>query len=256
MKTYRLLFLISAAVLMLASCVPQKKILLYQGMDGSSIEKTQTPSQYRVQNGDVLYIDVKSVDEKATTFINGPATAQAYNSQMLTEQTLYFKGYEVGSNGAVQIPFLDSIGVSGLTMGEISSLLVDSLSPYIIDPVVSVKLSNFRVSVNGEVSAPGSFAFYSPTVTIFDVIALARPTDFANRKEVVITRKVGSDSLLVERIDLTNKNILLSQFYYMQPGDQLYFEPLKAKQFGFANFPYSLVLSVISTSLVVYSLFR
>ncbi len=255
MNKYRLLFLISTALLM-AGCVPQKKILLYQGVDGSTVEKTQTPPQYHVQRGDVLYIDVKSVDEKATSFINGPATAQTANQQMLSEQTLYFKGYEVGSNGAIQIPFIDSIGVAGMTMGEIASLLVDSLSSYIFDPVVSVKLSNFRVSVNGEVSTPGSFAFYSPTVTIFDVLALARPTDFANRKEVVITRKTGSDSLLVDRIDLTNKEILNSPYYYMQPGDQLYFEPLKAKQYGFTNFPYSLVLSIISTSLVIYTLFK
>jgi len=255
MKKYTHLFLI-LAVMMLASCVPQKKILLYQGVDGSAVERTQTPPQYRVQKGDVLYIDVKSVDEKATSFINGPVSAQTANQQMLSEQTLYFKGYEVGSNGAIQIPFIDSIGVAGMTMGEIASLLVDSLSEYIFDPVVSVKLSNFRVAVNGEVSTPGSFAFYSPTVTIFDVLALARPTDFANRKEVVITRKTGSDSLLVDRIDLTNKEILNSPYYYMQPGDQLYFEPLKAKQYGFTNFPYSLVLSIVSTGLVIYTLFK
>lgn len=255
MKKYTHLFLISAALLM-AGCVPQKKILLYQGVDGSTVAKTQTPPQYHVQCGDVLYIDVKSVDDKATSFINGPITAQTASQQMLSEQTLYFKGYEVGSNGAIQLPFIDSICVAGLTMGEIAKLLVDSLSGYIFDPVVSVKLSNFRVAVNGEVSTPGSFAFYSPTVTIFDVLALARPTDFANRKEVVITRKTGSDSLLVDRIDLTNKDVLSSPYYYMQPGDQLYFEPLKAKQYGFTNFPYSLVLSIISTSLVVYTLFK
>ncbi|MDX9931198.1 MAG: polysaccharide biosynthesis/export family protein [Bacteroidales bacterium] len=255
MKKYTHLFLILAALLM-AGCVPQKKILLYQGVDGSTVAKTQTPPQYHVQRGDVLYIDVKSVDDKATSFINGPITAQTASQQMLSEQTLYFKGYEVGSNGAIQLPFIDSIGVAGLTMGEIAKLLVDSLSGYIFDPVVSVKLSNFRVAVNGEVSTPGSFAFYSPTVTIFDVLALARPTDFANRKEVVITRKTGSDSLLVDRIDLTNKEVLSSPYYYMQPGDQLYFEPLKAKQYGFTNFPYSLVLSIISTSLVVYTLFK
>ena len=249
MKKISFLILILSASLLVA-CVSQKKILLYQGILGASVEKTVQHPQYRVQSGDILYIDVKSVDEKAVTFINGNNTVN--NSQQLySEQYLFFKGYEVGTNGAIQLPFIDSIKVAGMTMGEISSLLVDSLREYVFDPEVSVKLSNFRVNVNGEVANPGYFAFYSSSVTIFDVLALAKPTDFANRRNVVITRKISEDSVMVDRIDITTKEIINSPYYFMQPGDQLYFEPLRSKQFGFANFPYSLVLSIISTGLVI-----
>ncbi len=238
------------------SCVSQKKIRFFQDNQNGTVSITQKVPSYKVQCGDVLFIRVQSIDEKSSAFINGPVKSQSPAQFQQSEEYLYFNGYEVGANGAIQIPFLDSIHVTGKTMSEIGQLLCDSLKPYIFDPVVSVKLSNFRVSVNGEVANSGNFAFYNSSVTIFDVVAMAKPTDFANRKSVVITRKIGADSLLIDRVDLTTSAIFQSPYYYMQPGDQIYFEPLRAKQFGFVNVPYALILSSISTALVLYTVFR
>ncbi len=240
----------------LSSCVSRKKTILFQKTENDSIVNLLAPSEYLLECGDVIYIKVQSLDANATAFINGPDESKGTNAFNQSEQYLYFNGYEVNPNGMIHLPYIDSIKISGMTTDQVAGLLTDSLSPFIKDALVTVKLASFKVSVFGEVQSPGTFLFYRTRVSIFDLIALAKPTEYYNATNVVITRQISNNRMKIERVDLTSSDIFKSQYYYIKPNDQIYIEPLKVKKFGFNTFPYGLILSTISTILVVISIFR
>ena len=80
-------------------------------------------------------------------------------------------------------------------------------------------------------------------------------TSFANRNAVKIIRTEGEKNTVVT-IDLTSKDILSSPYYYLQPNDVIYVEPLKNKTYVFEAFPYALLLSTITTTLVIAQFFK
>lgn len=252
---YFLLISIISITLALSGCVSRKKTILFQNLIKDTVFNIQPTTDYLVQNGDVLYIKVQSLDDKASAFINGNNQVQNFGSSN-SEHSLYLTGYEISSNGMLRIPYLDSIKVSGNTTEQIATMITDSLKQYIVDVLVVVKIASFKVSVFGEVHNSGTFVFYKKRPTIFEAIAAAKPTEYYNAKNVVITRYISDNEIRVERLDITSLNVINSPYYYLQPNDQIYIEPLKVKKYGFNTFPYGLILSTISTVMVVISLFN
>jgi polysaccharide export outer membrane protein len=257
LKKFLLSIWISGLILICAiSCVSRKKTILFQKKNQDTLVNIQPPPDYRIQSGDILYIKVQSLDEKAAAFINGPVDEKYTNANNQSEQDLFFSGYEVAPNGTIRLPYLDSLKVKGMTTDQIASMVTDSLAPFIKDALIMVKLASFRVCVFGEVMNSGTFLFYHTRVSIFDAIALAKPTEYYNATNIVITRQGSDNNIKIERIDLTSPKILTSPYYYLQPNDQIYIEPLKVKKYGFNTFPYALLLSTISTIMIIYSIVR
>ena len=243
-------------IFLLSGCASRRKTILFQKIYEDTVISVQPKPSYHVQNGDVLYIRVQSLDENAAAFINGSASPQTNSMRDLSEQNLYYLGYEVKPSGMISLPYLDSLKVSGMTTDEITHLLTDSLKQYVKDPFITVRLAGFRVCVYGEVLNPGTFLFYHSHVSIFDVLAVAKPTEYYNATNVVMTRQGIGNTVSIHRLNLTDAKILSSPYYYLKPNDQIYFEPLKVKKYGFSTFPYSLLLSTISTVLLIYSIFK
>jgi len=108
----------------------------------------------------------------------------------------------------------------------------------------------------GEVRRPGEYKIYQDEINIFEALSLAGDLgDFADRKNIVLVRQTKTGSNLY-RLDLTNSNILESDYFYLVPNDIIYVEPLKGKQFTFANFPYAVIFSAISTTLLLINFFK
>ncbi|MEI6854265.1 MAG: polysaccharide biosynthesis/export family protein [Bacteroidota bacterium] len=250
------ILVLGAIIFIQYGCVSRKKTIIYQDVIQDTSLFVRPSSEYLVQEGDVLYVKVQSLDEKASAFVNGTIGEQTANELNNSEQYLYFSGYEVGPKGTIRLPYLDSLKVIGMTTDQIAFMLNDSLKPFIKEALVTVKLAGFRVCVYGEVQNAGTFLFYHSRVTIFDVVALAKPTEYYNAKNVVITRQMGGNKIKIARIDLTSSKILTSPYYFLQPNDQIYIEPLKVKKYGFNTFPYALLLSTLSTIMLIYSIFK
>jgi polysaccharide biosynthesis/export protein len=243
-------------IFLISGCVSRKKTILFQNMIPDTIISVHPNPEYLIQSGDVLFIKVQSLDANASLFINGPDGGQNKSTLVQSEQNLYYEGYEVGPNGTIRLPYLDSLRVNGMTTDQVASLLTDSLTPYIKDALVTVRLAGFRVCIFGEVQNSGTFLFYHSRPSIFEVLALAKPTEYYNATNVVITRQGSDNSIKIKRIDLTSKDILSSSYYYLQPNDQIYVEPLRVKKYGFNTFPYALLLSTVSTVMLIYSVFK
>ena len=133
--------------------------------------------------------------------------------------------------------------------------LQDSLSKYVKETALMVKLSNFDLTILGEVTRPGKYKVYQSEIGIFEALALAGSfTNFAKTETVKIVRHTDDGSEVVT-VDVGKADILSSPYYYLKPNDIIYVEPLKFKQWGFTSFPYSTVLSVMSLGVTMVTLY-
>jgi len=248
--------------MLFASCVPQKKMLYLK--DAQMLSENQSINyvndrsvNYKLQPGDNLYIRfVNIVDAQSAASLSGELTNRA---QLTSDASIYLQSYTLDEDGCIELPLMGRVELQNLTVDEAKNVLQTELDKYINQTTIIVKMSNFNLTVLGEVTHPGMYKIYQSQINLFEAISLAgNMTSFAKNDEVKIIRQTDNGSEIVT-VDMGSADILSSPYYYLKPNDIVYVEPLKIKQWGFTAFPYSTVLSVISlvfTAVMMYLSFR
>jgi len=254
----KLLLIGAVAVMLLGSCVPQKKIRYLQSAAGADTTQVFvfTPSpEYRMRTGDNLYIKVQSFDDKTFRFFN-PDGNNTVSNNTYNDVGIYLNSYVVDNNGDITFPYIGKISVINKTTDEIKTTMQAIIDQYLKETTLTVKMVSFRITILGEVKTPGSYPIYQDKINVFEAIARAGDlSDFANRSRVVLLRKTP-DGVEMHRLDLTQDKILESPYFQVQPNDILYIEPLRGKQFAFSQFPYTILFSVISSTLLIMNYFK
>lgn len=240
-----------AGALTLCGCHTTKH-LTYLEQLGDSTHGTLTSSGHsvRIEPYDEMEIVVTSVVPSATAEYNLPAT-NASSGTALSEKALASveqQTYIVNEDGNIDFPVLGQIHVAGLTTGELKSMLTKRISERVTDPMVRVRLINFKVNVMGEVRNPHTLYSGSERFSVLDAIAAAGDmTEYGRRDNVTVLREQG-DSIVYQRLDLRDPAVVSSPFFYLKQNDVVIVEPNQTRQ---ANARYntnnSYKLSVIST---------
>lgn len=245
--------------MMFASCVPQKKMLYLKDaeMAAANISKEYVNDRsvnYKLQPGDNLFIRVlNTIDERSASAISGEYTSRNY---MTSDASIYLQSYTLDEEGCIEMPLTGKIELKNLTIDEAKEKLQTELDKFVNQTTIIVKLSNFNLTVLGEVTRPGMYKVYQSQINLFEAISLAgNMTNFAKNNEVRIIRQTDNGSEVVT-VDMGQADILSSPYYYLKPNDIIYVEPLKIKQWGFTAFPYSTVISVISLGVTLVTLVR
>ena len=246
--------------MMFASCVPQKKMIYLKDaqMAAANISKEYVNDRsvnYKLQPGDNLFIRVlNTIDERSASAISGDyASSRTY---MTSDAAIYLQSYTLDEEGYIEMPLTGKIELKNLTIDEAKSKLQTELDKFVNQTTIIVKLSNFNLTVLGEVSRPGMYKVYQTQINLFEAISMAgNMTNFAKNSEVKIIRQTDNGSE-VAIVDMGQADILSSPYYYLKPNDIIYVEPLKIKQWGFTTFPYSTVLSVVSLAVTLYLAFK
>lgn len=245
-------------IMAFSSCVPQKKMLLLKEMEmaneTTSVEyQNERTLDYRLQPGDNLYIKAISIiDAQNSQVLNGGDQRSNY---MSSDASIYLNSYTVNKDGFIDYPLTGLVDVRNLTVEQAKDRLQDSLSKYVKETALMVKLSNFDLTILGEVVRPGKYKVYQSEIGLFEALALAGNfTNFAKTETVKIVRRTDDGSEIVT-VDVGKADILSSPYYYLKPNDIVYVEPLKFKQWGFTSFPYSTVLSVMSLGVTMVTLY-
>jgi len=237
--------------LLFSSCLSQKKVMLLQDKGSKDIQVNFTnkkKSSYQIQTGDHLYIRIYSMDPKTSKFF------QTDLPTLMNPTYLYLNSYMVDDEGYINISFIDRIFVKGMTLEEVKKKIQKTLNDYFKETTVSVKLVSFQVSVMGEVNSPGNFTIDKDQINVLQAVSLAGGLkEFGNNKKVTLVRQTlkGSD---VYYLDLSDKKILESDYFYLLPNDLIYVEPLKSKTYLFSQFPYGMIFSSASflLSIIIY----
>jgi len=257
---FSLILLITIAFL--TSCVPIQKQKYLQGLtknDTSSFQEFRNAkiSNYKVKPGDNLYIRISSLDPKTYTFFNNEATGGYSSAQYLTnEASIYLNSYMINDTGYIDFPIIGKILVQDQTINQIKDKIQVAVDEYLKETNVQVKLVNFKITMLGQVVRPGKYYVYQDNINIFEALGLAGDaTDFANRRKITLVRETDKGSE-IHVLDISKRNILASPYYYLKPNDIIYVEPLKEKTWARTAFPYELIFSSITTTIIILQYFR
>ena len=248
--------LLGLMVGLLGSCVSQRELPYLQGQDYSTRAAVQVDNErqvYRLQPGDVLSIRVQSV-QPALNDMFSVTTGQ--NIQSGDPGNLFVSGYSVDEAGTIALPTVGRLKVAGLTVEETQLLMQKEVARFMREANVVVKLTSFKLTILGEVRAPGRYFVYNAQATVLEALGLAGDlNEFGNRTNVKLIRQTAKGSEVV-LLDLTDPNLLRSKYYYLLPNDALYVEPLKARtNRGNAN-NLGLVFGGLSTVILLLSFIK
>jgi polysaccharide export outer membrane protein len=254
-----MIFLLVLGAYIFSSCIPQKRIkYLQQEVEKNDTIRTHFVNKnidaYKVQPGDNLYITVNSTLSGADNFFSQEDVARSSN--YYNDAGIYLNSYMVSDSGYVDFPFVGKIYVKELTIEQSKDLIQSIVDEYLKQTTVIVKLAIFKVTVIGEVNRPGTVNIYQNKLNVFELISMAGDmTSFAKRDEVYIVRET-QDGSKVKKLNINAIDILESEYYYIQPDDILYVPPVKGKNFAFDAFPYMLIFTTITTTLLLINFFQ
>ncbi len=239
---------------LLVSCSRYKNLVYLQPGQSDPEVFVATPPAYHIQQRDVLYIQILSINQEVTQVINASSSANA--NQFTNDASLFIFGYNVSDSGYVDIPVIGSVQVLNKTMEEARAAIARQAALYLRDATVTVKLISFKFSVMGEVNNPGVYQNYNNQLTVLEAISHAGDiTDFGNRRKVMVIRP-GTLGTKTFRHDLTNTNILNSEGFFLLPNDIVYVEPVKSYNLR-VNLPMiGTFLSAVSTLILVLNYIR
>jgi polysaccharide biosynthesis/export protein len=236
------------------SCGQQKKIAYYQDVDSfKDVNKNYYES--KIQPDDLLMIIVSTPDPEAAVPFNlsaeSVATPIAQSTTMTQRQHML---YLVDKDGKIEFPTLGTIDLMGKTKNEAISILKGKLLQYVKNPIINIRVMNYKVSVQGEVNRPGTYSATSERITLLEALSLAGDlTIYGKRHNVLIIREIDGKKT-IGRIDLTKSDFINSPYYYLMQNDVVYVEPNGAKSNSSTfnqNIPVWVSLSSVLISLVL-----
>jgi polysaccharide biosynthesis/export protein len=243
------IYLIGLFFILLSSCTTNRNIIYLRGIEDEIVQKNEGLNVYKIQPKDLLYIKIITDNTEITNQYN---TWNIANSPAYSDASLYIQGYTVSDSGYVVLPIIGRVKITGLTVEQATDEVTKAAQKYLVNPIVTVKLAYFKISILGEVNSPGLFSVYQEKINIFHALALAGDiNDNGNKRSLLVLRNAAG-SISSYRIDLTDKNILNTELYNLMPNDIVYVEPVKAKAYRIINAPsIQIMLSTISTTILV-----
>jgi len=225
-----------AVALLLTSCASTKDIAYFQNKMVNQPEMVDKHAGIVIQPKDMLSIVVSARNPELAAMFNLPVISYQAGSE-ITSMSSYnqrLMGYVVDNEGYIDFPVLGRLKVAGMTRWELAEMIKDKLvkEGYLTDAVVTVEFMNFKVSVMGEVTSPGTFIIEGDKVTVLQALSLARDlTIFGRRDNVSVIREQNGQRTIYE-IDLTDVDLFKSPAYYLQQNDIVYVQPndIKARQ--------------------------
>ena len=235
MKTILQSLTVLAFLCGLASCNPEtyKKINYLQDIEGDTSMSMKINRGIIIQPQDQLSIIVSSRDPKMAVPFNLSVSTSYAGTELATSggASQRITGYVVNNEGDITFPSLGSIHAAGLNRWELQDLIKDRLNDegLLKDAVVTVEFLNFKISVLGEVTAPGSYSVAGDKITILQALALARDLTIYGQRENVQVIREQNGKRQIYTLDLTNSSIFDSPAYYLQQNDVVYVTPSKVR---------------------------
>ena len=228
-------FICLIAILLFASCKSYKKVPYLQ--DAETVQQAvQQENLYdaKIMPKDLLTIVVSCTNPELAipfnlTVASNAGIAVSTSSYVTTQPVL--QPYLVDNEGNINFPVLGELKLGGLTKREAEQLIIDKLKPYMKEtPIVTVRMVNYKISVIGEVTRPGTFTISNEKVNLLEALAMAGDmTVYGLRDNVKLIREDANGKQQIVTLDLNNAETILSPYYWLQQNDIVYITPNKAK---------------------------
>lgn len=255
-------------VMFMASCISNKRITYFQNLPESTpieldqfIPFAEVDYKYILQPFDMVDIEFASSDEELTqgfSFQNSRTIGGLGGGGGAGSDPLYFNGYSIDQEGNVEVPKLGKLKIAGLTEEEAKNLVQEEINKFFKEQVfVKLRIAGIRYTTLGEFNSVGVKIIYKNRATIFDALANSGETSILGKKNQLFIIRQYDGGTKIHQINLNDRALLAGPFYFIQPNDILYMEPMKIRQFGAAdNLAQSLQLfaTFLASGLLIYGL--
>ena len=214
--------LILATALLFTGCMSSKKIVYFQESDQIQLQETLTNFQPQIQLGDLITIHVSASDPVSAETFNLYETPSVVGNPKLLP-------YLVDGDGQINFPVLGKLKLTGFTTQQIGDQITEALTTYLVAPIVNVRLTNFKITVMGEVKTPGTYTIPNERITIIEALGLAGDLNIQAKRSAVMLIRENNGKRDFITVDLTNKALFNSPYYYLVQNDVLYVAPNKTK---------------------------
>lgn len=216
------LFAVSLFIIItLFSCGSKKDVVYFQtAKDFETIVDTNTFTP-KLKVNDIISVYVSTFDLEAVEPFN-------LKKGQTNSGGLQYIDYLIDIDGNIDYPVLGKIKLIGLSVEQAKELLKQKLSDYLKDPIVNIRILNFRIAVLGEVNRPGMYQVSGERITLLEAIALAGDLKIKARRENILVVRDFNGTKTYTRIDLTNKELFNSPVYFLTQNDVVYVQPNKS----------------------------
>lgn len=179
-----------------------------------------------IKPDDILQVDIDIMDNKLSAL---SGTRQTSNTALLEAETRGVTGYLVDQNGNINLPLLGTVRAAGKTTNALKEEIQLKAEAYYNNPVVNVRLSNFEISVLGEVNKPGTYYIKGERASVLDALGLAGDMTIYGRRDNILLIRQQEEGQQIFRFNINDGQVLSSPFFYLQQNDVVYVEPSEAK---------------------------
>lgn len=206
------------------SCASKKDIIYLQ--DSKEDFPILNFNNLKIEPGDILDIKISALNPESVLIFESNNNNAVSNNSLDVRK---IQGFIVNEDGKINLPLIGDLNVSGLSTKELSKIITTQLSPYVKNPSVKVFILNFKFSVLGEVSSPGTFSVLEQKISIPQALGMAGDlTINGDRTKILIIRKTKTKTKS-SYLDLTSSEFISSDYYYLKQNDIIYVRPNIAK---------------------------
>lgn len=230
------------------SCASRKDVVYYQNIENISEQQKANSFEVKIQPDDLLMIIVSADDPEVAFPFNLKTFSISSNNRLdmaRGQETVQL--YLVDQGGNIEFPIVGKLMVGGLTRTEVLKLLQEKISNYIKNPIINLRIMNFKISMQGEVNLPGTFPIASERVTLIEALSMAKDLTIYGRRDNILVIRETNGVKSYNRIDITKSDFINSPFYYLAQNDVVYVEPNKTRVNSSAVGPNtSVIISAVS----------
>lgn len=239
---------------MFTSCLNTKKAVYFRDQQDAIIPSSNYVPETLIQSNDILSILVTSLNQEASAAFNVPNNTGTITTTQSGNRT-EAGGYLVSRDGYIQFPIIGSIKAAGLTKNQLRDTVTRVLTDrkLLVDPIVSIRMLNFKVTVLGEVGHPAVIPVPSEKISLLEALGLAGDLTINAKRDNVLVIREEPGKKIIKRLDLNSSDLFTSPYYYLKSNDIVYVEPNKAKVRSTSNAPMwvSLSLAALSFGVIV-----
>ena len=233
MKKLLIPFVLMTIVLLLDACSSAKQVAYFQNIDSTSLTASKGLYDARIMPKDLLTITVVTSDPSTSKPFNLSIQNTLGTDGRLGSTTGSLLQYLVNNDGDIDFPVVGTVHVAGLTKDQCEDLIKSKVKPYLAEsenPVVTVSMSSYRVTVAGEVTSPKVVPVSTEKMSVLEALAQAGDlTIYGRRDNVLLIRENADGQKEAHRLNLNDANIINSPYYYVQQNDYIYVEPNSTK---------------------------
>lgn len=226
LKALTFLYILAFALL-LGSCASSEKFALLQNAPATS-DGTTADFQAVLQPDDLLMIIISTDNPVVSQPYNLSNVSVATNNEMAVGQQRVLS-YQIDQEGNIQMPNLGTVKAAGKTRNQLMADISKLLEGKINNPVITIRILNFKVSVQGEVNRPGTFTIATERITLLEALSMAGDLTIYGKRDNILVVREENGVKSFQKVDITQADFINSPYYYLSQNDVVYVEPNKTR---------------------------